>query len=86
LEHGAWSFPLPFVSKAHEAIEESMRALLTDPNRFVEIVEYGLFTSQRGWFIRELKPGRIYTKMLMIDQEGKIYEVKEVPKEKYSNP
>jgi len=86
LEQGIWSFPIPFVSEDQKPFGELTPSLTTDPNRFLEIVEYGLFSGQNGWFIRELKHGKIYTKMLMIDQEGKIFEVKEVQKEKYSNP
>jgi hypothetical protein len=51
-----------------------------DRNSFEKIIEYGFFSGgQRGWFIRELKPGKIYTKMLMIDQDGKIYKLEEIP-------
>lgn len=60
--------------------------LVDDPNRFSKEVPYGLFRSPEGWFIRELVPGRLYKKMLMIDQDGNIYELREIPKEKYRTP
>lgn len=60
--------------------------LLKDPNRFEKEVPYGLFVRNKGWFIRELRPGKIYKKMLMIDQGGRIYEIQELPREKYSRP
>jgi len=60
--------------------------LVNDPNRFNKEVPYGLFQSSEGWLIRELKPGRVYKKMLMIDQDGRIYEISELPKEKYGHP
>jgi len=86
LVQGIWTFPPPFVSESRKPFEELVPSLATDPNRFAEIVEYGLFSGQQRWFIRELKPGKIYKKMLMIDQDGKIYVVEEMPKEKYSKP
>ena len=57
--------------------------LVDDPNKFNKEVPYGLFYTPQGWFIRELVPGKLYKKMLMIDQDGNIYELRAVPKEKY---
>ena len=62
LEQGIWSFPIPFVSRDRKHFEELTPSLAIDPNRFFEIVEYGLFSGQNGWFIKELKHGKIYTK------------------------
>ena len=57
---------------------------IMDPDVFEKEVPFGLFTSgSEKWFIRELVPGRFYTKMLMIDQDGNIYELNEIPKKKY---
>ena len=86
LVQGIWTFPPPSVSDSRKFLKELVPNLATDPNRFAEIVEYGLFSGQQRWFIRELKPGTTYKKMLMIDQDGKIYEVEEIPKEKYNKP
>jgi hypothetical protein len=41
----------------------------------------------QGWFICELRPGRVYKNMLMINQDGKIYEIREIQKnEEYHKP
>jgi len=73
LEKGIWSFPSIVVSVGKE-----LPPLSNDPNRFEEIVEYGLFSGKNSWFIRELKPGRFFAKILMIDQNGNIFELKAV--------
>jgi hypothetical protein len=57
--------------------------LVNDPNQFRKEVPYDLFRGSDGWLIRELVPGKLYKKMLMVDQDGKIYELREIPKEKY---
>lgn len=78
LEQGIWTFPPPFVSESQKPFGELTPGLATDPNRFTEIVEYDLFSGRHGWLIKELKPGKIYKKMLMIDQNGKIYEIRAI--------
>lgn len=86
LKQGTWPFPRVVVSVGQVLPEEFNRTLANDPNKFAEIIEYRLFVDQHGWLIRELKPGEIYKKMLMIDQDGKIYVVEEIPEEQYSKP
>ena len=86
LKQGKWPFPSVLVSLSQKMPDEFNSTLANDPNKFAQIIEYRLFVDQHGWLIRELKPGKIYKKMLMIDQDGKIYVVEEMPKEKYSKP
>jgi hypothetical protein len=47
--------------------------MIEDPNYYNAQIEYAIAKQEKGWFIRELKPGEIYKKMLMIDQDGKFY-------------
>jgi hypothetical protein len=62
---------------------EYTKDLLYDPNRFEKEVPYCLFRGSKGWYIKETKIGNIYKKMLMIDQNGKIYEIRELPRKEY---
>ena len=78
LKEGIWRLPLPGVGINREVPEDFDYNRPTDPNQFAQVVEYGLFSGRHGWFIRELKPGRIYPKMLMIDQDGKIHQLQEI--------
>jgi len=55
--------------------------LLRDPNQFYKIVEYRLATYENGWFVVELKPGKRFRHRLGIDQDGKTYELREIPKD-----
>ena len=75
-------FMILTVSKEDLPPAEVMDCMLKDPNLFNEMVEFSLFISQNNWFVQELKSDFIYPIRLMIDQDGKIYEIKEVPKEK----
>jgi len=57
--------------------------LMKDPNLFFQEVEYTLAIYHNGWFVVETKPGAKYKHRLMIDQNGKIYQVREVPEAEY---
>jgi hypothetical protein len=82
LEQGKW--PVPFSFLSGEAGDP--KQLARDPNHFAEICLYGLFSGPHGWIVKELKPGKFYTGMLMIDQDGRIYELTETAKPKqYKN-
>lgn len=48
------------------------------PEGFYKLTIYGFYSNQQGWFVRELRSDDIYPYMLMIDQDGKIYEIKEI--------
>jgi hypothetical protein len=54
---------------------------LIDPNTFSREVEYFFAAHHNGWFIIELEPGEYWKHRLMIDQDGKIYELKEIKQE-----
>jgi hypothetical protein len=81
---GQRPFP-PQIVVANDGFLESYPSdLANEPNLFNKEIPFGLFKGSSGWFIRELRPGKVYKKMLMIDQDGRIYEINEVPKGKYS--
>lgn len=80
LEKDGWCFGIsPTVSGFPDELRRDPFLGVNDPNLFEKIIEYGFFSGRRGWFIRELKPDKIYTKMLMIDQDGRIYDFEEIP-------
>ena len=64
-----------------EILNESEREKLRDPNIFQEETEYALLAYLKGWYVIELKPGKYWKKRLMIDQDGKIYELREIKQE-----
>jgi hypothetical protein len=79
--------PIPaYLTLSNDGFQYPAELTILDPNLFNKEIPYGLFQSSEGWFIRELVPGKLYKKMLMIDQDGKIYELREIPKEKYEYP
>jgi hypothetical protein len=79
--------PIPaYLTISNDGFQCPAELTIIDPNLFEKEVPYGLFTGSKRWFIRELKAGRLYKNMLMIDQDGKIYEIREIPKEKYRAP
>lgn len=88
-EYGKNQQIFPYVGLSEEFPDEWVlhwKSCVNDPNLFKKEVPYGLFQSTEGWLIRELVPGKLYKKMLMIDQDGKIHELREIPKEKYEYP
>jgi len=68
------------VSLGKKKSGEKVQNLPDDPQQFEERVKYGLFSDRYGWIIRELERGTVYPRMLMIDQNGTIYQVQEIPK------
>lgn len=58
--------------------KDDVQNLPDDPNQFDESVRSGLFSDRYGWVIRELEHGTVYPGMLMIDQDGNIYQVQEI--------
>jgi len=54
---------------------------LKDPNIFFNEIEYALIVYHDGWFIIELKPGLFGEYRLMIDQDRKLYELREIKQE-----
>ena len=70
----AHNFEYGLSKEEHQSIQES-------PEDFKRLVQYDLLVGQHGWFIREVGQGYVYRKVLMMDQDGKVYEIKELPKE-----
>lgn len=58
---------------------EVMSRIYGDQKLFDELVEFEFSVSKDGWFIKELKHEFVYPTRLMIDQDGKIYELREIP-------
>jgi hypothetical protein len=54
------------------------KELLSDPNKFYQTLQYDLFVGHNGWFIIDHIPTRYGNKMLMIDQDGKVFEIRKV--------
>jgi len=55
-------------------LEEKVR----NPQIFFEEVEYALFINQQKWFVLELKSGMFDNYRLMVDQDGKVFEIREI--------
>ena len=51
---------------------------LRDPNVFFQEVEHALLVYPKGWYVIELKPGKYLKHRLMMDQDLKLYELKEL--------
>lgn len=56
--------------------------LLDDPNRFFQEVEYVFASHKYGWLIMELKPGARYRHRLTVDEDGTIYQLRQIPTER----
>lgn len=54
------------------------KELLSDPDKFYQTLQYDLFVGHNGWFIIDRIPTRYSNKMLMIDQDGKVFEIRKV--------
>lgn len=52
--------------------------LLEDPNRFFQEVEYVFASHKYGWLIMELKPGARYRHRLAVDEDGTIYQLRQI--------
>ena len=61
--------------------EKDYKDIQESPDGFKRLVQYDFFVGQHGWFIKEVGPGYVYRKVLMMDQDGKVYVIKEVPRE-----
>lgn len=73
------SFVVSLVAKLSE---EDVQNMPDDPQQFEERVKYGLFSDRYGWVIRELERKTVYPRMLMIDQNGTIYQVQEITQDR----
>lgn len=70
------------VSPSHNIRYSAQQELLfSDPNQFYKIVEYRLATYEDGWLVVELKHGKRFRHKMGIDQDGKTYELHEIPKD-----
>ena len=65
----------------YDISEEEYQNIQKSSEDFKRLVQYDLLVGQHGWFIKEVGPGYVYRKVLMMDQDGKVYEIKEVLKE-----
>ena len=54
---------------------------LHDPNIFSEEIEYVFIPHRYGWYVLELKGGVLFRDRLMVDQDGRIYEIRELPQD-----
>ncbi len=60
---------------------EVMSRIYGDQRLFDDLVEFVFLVSKNGWFVKELKYEFLYPYKLMIDQDGKIYEIRETTKD-----
>ncbi len=74
-----------FLRSYDELLRSYPPNLTSDPNLFEKEVPYGLFLGTNGWYIIELKAGLVYKKSLMIDQDGKIYELRATEQEPFKS-
>jgi hypothetical protein len=78
---GQWPFPSQGILANDEFPNEYTLELLKDPNQFNKEVPYEFFVDSNSWFIKEQRPGKVYKNMLMIDQNGKIFEIQKTLKQ-----
>ena len=65
-------------------LEKEERAKALTPEGFAELSDYVLCqgcSGKKSWYIKELHGDLIYTHTLMIDQDGRIYEIRELPQD-----
>lgn len=75
-QHG-YGYPTFVVGIGNYLDEDIKERMKGNPDLFNQKVECEFVKPEQGWLIKERKPGYIYKKALMIDQDGTTIDIRE---------